>query len=216
MNELEIIYLSVENWIKIIFIICTILILIARVSLGIRFQYFLAFWNIHRYFYFVSGQRISSPTNISFIFLRVLTTAFLVNYFFDTKNYFHENDFENYMIWNVIILLGIFLKFILEKVLAYLFKYQNKLKELTNYRIGIKNLFSIHLFFFLFLFTFSNFSFETAFTVSVILICCYQLLFYRFVYNKMPINSLKGLVYFILYLCTFEIAPIVGIISFLK
>ena len=216
MNELEIIYLPVENWIKIIFIICTILILIARVSLGIRFQYFLAFWNIHRYFYFVSGQRISSPTNISFIFLRVLTTAFLVNYFFDTKNYFHENDFENYMIWNVIILLGIFLKFVLEKVLAYLFKYQKKLKELTNYRIGIKNLFSIHLFFFLFLFTFSNFSFETAFTVSVILICCYQLLFYRFVYNKMPINSLKGLVYFILYLCTFEIAPIVGIISFLK
>ena len=216
MNELEIIYLPVENWIKIIFIICTILILIARVSLGIRFQYFLAFWNIHRYFYFVSGQRISSPTNISFIFLRVLTTAFLVNYFFDTKNYFHENDFENYMIWNVIILLGIFLKFVLEKVLAYLFKYQKKLKELTNYRIGIKNLFSIHLFFFLFLFTFSNFSFETAFTISVILICCYQLLFYRFIYNKMPINSLKGLVYFILYLCTFEIAPIVGIISFLK
>lgn len=216
MNELEIIYLPVENWIKIIFIICTILILIARVSLGIRFQYFLAFWNIHRYFYFVSGQRISSPTNISFIFLRVLTTAFLVNYFFDTKNYFQENDFENYMIWNVIILLGIFLKFVLEKVLAYLFKYQKKLKELTNYRIGIKNLFSIHLFFFLFLFTFSNFSFETAFTVSVILICCYQLLFYRFIYNKTLINSFKGLVYFILYLCTFEIAPIVGIISFLK
>ena len=216
MNELEIIYLPVENWIKIIFIICTILILIARVSLGIRFQYFLAFWNIHRYFYFVSGQRISSPTNISFIFLRVLTTAFLVNYFFDTKNYFHENDFENYMIWNVIILLGIFLKFVIEKVLAYIFKYQKKLKELTNYRIGIKNLFSIHLFFFLFLFTFSNFSFETAFTVSVILICCYQLLFYRFIFNKIPINSPKGLVYFILYLCTFEIAPIVGLISFLK
>ena len=83
MNELEIIYLPVENWIKIIFIICTILILIARVSLGIRFQYFLAFWNIHRYFYFVSGQRISSPTNISFIFLIVLTTAFLINYFFE-------------------------------------------------------------------------------------------------------------------------------------
>ena len=57
---------------------------------------------------------------------------------------------------------------------------------------------------------------ETAFTISVILICCYQLLFYRFIYNKTLINSFKGLVYFILYLCTFEIAPIVGIISFLK
>ena len=216
MNELEIIYLPIENWIKIIFIICTILILIARVSLGIRFQYFLAFWNIHRYFYFVSGQRISSPTNISFIFLRVLTTAFFINYFFDTKNYFHEYDFENYIIWNVIILFGIFLKFVIEKGLAHLLKYQKKLKELTNYRIGIKNLFSINLFFFLFLFTFSNLSFETAFTISVILICCYQLLFYRFIFNKIQINSPKGLIYFILYLCTFEIAPIVGIISFLK
>ena len=132
MNELEIIYIPVENWIKIIFIICTILILIARVSLGIRFQYFLAFWNIHRYFYFVSVQRISSPTNISFMFLRVLTTTFLINYFFDTKKYFYENDFENYMIWNVIILLGIFLKFVIEKVLAYIFKYQKKLKELEK------------------------------------------------------------------------------------
>ena len=216
MNELEIIYLPIENWIKIIFIICTILILIARLSLGIRFQYFLAFWNIHRYFYFVSGQRISSPVNISFIFLRVLTTAFFINYFFDTKNYFHEYDFKNYIIWNVIILFGVFLKFVIEKGLAYLLKYQKKLKELTNYRIGIKNLFSIHLFFFLFLFTFSNLFFESAFTISVILICCYQLLFYRFIFNKIQINSPKGLVYFILYLCTFEIAPIVGIISFLK
>ena len=66
MNELELIDIHIKNWIKIVFIISTIHVLIARIKLGHRFQYFLAFWNIHRYFYFVSGKRISSPININF------------------------------------------------------------------------------------------------------------------------------------------------------
>ena len=216
MNELEIIYLPVDNWVKIILIICTILILIARISLGVRFQYFLTFWNIHRYFYFISGQRINSPTNISFIFLRLLTTAFLINYSFDTKKYFNQDDFYNYLFWIITVMVAIIIKYLLEKTISYLLKFKKKLTDINKYRIGIKNLFSIHLYLLLFLIIFSDISIETVYFSSIILICLYHLLYFRFIFNRTSIRTSKGIVYFILYLCTFEIAPIIGIIFFLK
>ena len=216
MNELELIDIHIKNWIKIVFIISTIHVLIARIKLGHRFQYFLAFWNIHRYFYFISGQRINSPTNISFIFLRLLTTAFLINYSFDTKKYFNQDDFYNYLFWIITVMVAIIIKYLLEKTISYLLKFKKKLTDINEYRIGIKNLFSIHLYLLLFLIIFSDISIETVYFSSIILICLYHLLYFRFIFNRTSIRTSKGIVYFILYLCTFEIAPIIGIIIFLK
>ena len=216
MNELELIDIHIENWIKIVFIISTIHVFIARIKLGYRFQYFLAFWNVHRYFYFVSGKRISSPININFVSLRVITTSFLIHYFFDLDTFFDDNELVNFLYWNLIIVTLIFLKFFIEKLLSHIFNYNKRFNEINEYRIGIKNLFSIHLFFFLFLIFFSNVSIEILRQILIFLFFIYQLLFYRFIFKKNMIRTIKGLVYFILYLCTFEIVPIIGILSLLK
>ena len=216
MNELELIDIHIENWIKIVFIISTIHVFIARIKLGYRFQYFLAFWNIHRYFYFVSGKRISSPININFVSLRVITTSFLIHYFFDPETFFDDNELVNFLYWNLTIVTLIFLKFFAEKLLSHIFNYNKRFNEINEYRIGIKNLFSIHLFFFLFLIFFSDVSIEILELILLFFFFICHLLFYRFIFHENMIGTIKGLVYFFLYLCTFEIAPIVGIISFLK
>ena len=216
MNELELIDIHIKNWIKIVFIISTIHVLIARIKLGLRFQYFLAFWNIHRYFYFVSGKRISSPININFVSLRVITTSFLIHYFFDPDTFFDDNELVNFLYWNLTIVTLIFLKFFIEKLLSHIFNYNKRFNEINEYRIGIKNLFSIHLFFFLFLIFFSNVSIEILRQILIFFFFIYQLLFYRFIFKKNKVRTIKGLVYFILYLCTFEIVPIIGILYLLK
>ena len=77
MNELEIIDFPIQNWVKIIIILGTVLMLFSRLYIGDRFQYLFSFWNIHRYFHYKSGETISlfTPNNIIMFFLRILTTS---------------------------------------------------------------------------------------------------------------------------------------------
>ena len=71
MSELEIIDFPIQNWIKIIIVLGTVLILLSRLYIGERFQYLFSFWNIHRYFHYKSGETISlfTPNNITMFFL---------------------------------------------------------------------------------------------------------------------------------------------------
>ena len=74
-----------EDWIKILIIISTFLILWARIIGGEKIQYLIRFWNIHRYFIYKSGYTIPifNSVNILFFFLRItLFSIFISIYFF--------------------------------------------------------------------------------------------------------------------------------------
>ncbi len=216
MNELNYMINPIENWIKIVFILCSILILISRINLRNRFKYFITFWNIHRYFYFVSGERLNPFNNSTFFILRILLSSLLVSYIFDKNNSFYENNFENFLYWNIIFFVLITSKFAVEKLLSFIFNYKTEFIRINKYRIGIKNLFSIHLYFFLFILIFGGINKDIAFNISLFLVFTYHIFFYKFISSKDLIRTPKSLVYFILYLCTFEIIPIVGIITLIK
>ena len=149
MNELEIIDYPIQNWVKAIIILGTILILFSRLYIGNRFQYLFSFWNIHRYFHYKSGETISlfTPNNVIMFILRILITALFLfmlfkdNYLTDQKEFFFKLSIG----LRVLILL----KFICENTFSLIFKFKRKLTEINRYRIGIKNLFAVHLYFYL-------------------------------------------------------------------
>ncbi len=216
MNELNYIINPVENWIKILFILCSFLILISKINLKNRFKYFITFWNIQRYFYFVSGERLNSYNNSTFFILRILMSSLFISYVFDKNNSFDTNNFYNFLCWNLIFFLIITSKFLIEKLFSFIFNYAHKIIEINKYRIGIKNLFSIHLYFFLFILIFGDINIEFATNISYVLVFFYHVFFYIFISSKDLIKNLKNSIYFILYLCTFEILPIVGVIILLN
>ena len=63
---------------------------------------------------------------------------------------------------------------------------------------------------------FGDLPLEKIYTISLTLFLIYNGLYLKFILNKYLINGLKALVYFILYICTFEIAPIAGVIYLIK
>lgn len=216
MNELEIIDYPIQNWVKAIIILGTILILFSRLYIGNRFQYLFSFWNIHRYFHYKSGETISlfTPNNVIMFILRILITALFLfmlfkdNYLTDQKEFFFKLSIG----LSVLILL----KFICEKTFSLIFKFKRKLTEINRYRIGIKNLFAVHLYFYLLIIIFGDLSTKNLYTISLTLFLVYNLFYLKFILNKYLINGVKALVYFILYICTFEIAPIAGVIYLIK
>ena len=216
MNELEIIDYPIQNWVKAIIILGTILILFSRLYIGNRFQYLFSFWNIHRYFHYKSGETISlfTPNNVIMFILRILITALFLfmlfkdNYLTDQKEFFFKLSIGLSFL--------ILLKFICEKTFSLIFKFKRKLTEINRYRIGIKNLFAVHLYFYLLIIIFGDLSTKNLYTISLTLFLVYNLFYLKFILNKYLINGVKALVYFILYICTFEIAPTIGVIYLIK
>ena len=216
MSELEIIDFPIQNWIKIIIVLGTVLILLSRLYTGDRFQYLFSFWNIHRYFHYKSGETISllTPNNVIMFFLRLLTTSLFILILFQNKYQAVQKEFFIKLIVGLSIL--ILLKFLTEKILSFLFRFKKKLKEINRFRIGIKNLFAVHLYCYLLIIIFSGISFDKIDNISLALIILYNVFYLKFILNKYLIRGFKALVYFILYICTFEIIPVLGVLYLIK
>ena len=216
MSELEIIDFPIQNWIKIIIVLGTVLILLSRLYIGERFQYLFSFWNIHRYFHYKSGETISllTPNNVIMFFLRLLTTSLFILILFQNKYQATQKEFFIKLIIGLSIL--ILLKFLTEKILSFLFRFKKKLKEINRFRIGIKNLFAVHLYCYLIIIIFGGISFDKIDNISLALIILYNVFYLKFTLNKYLIRRFKALVYFILYICTFEIIPVLGVLYLIK
>ncbi len=216
MNELEIIAFPIQNWVKTIIILGTVLILFSRLYIGERFQYLFSFWNIHRYFHYKSGETISllTPNNVIIFFLRILTTSLFILILF--KDNYQTELKEFYLKLIVGLSLVILLKFLIEKTFSIILGFKNKLREVNRYRIGIKNLFAVHLYFYLLIIIFTDISFAKIYNISFVLLIIYNVFYLKFILNKYLIRRLKALVYFILYICTFEIIPIIGVLYLVK
>ena len=216
MNELEIIAFPIQNWVKTIIILGTVLILFSRLYIGERFQYLFSFWNIHRYFHYKSGETISllTPNNVIIFFLRILTTSLFILILFKDKYQTEQEEFYFKLI--VGLSLVILLKFLIEKTFSIIFGFKNKLREVNRYRIGIKNLFAVHLYFYLLIIIFSDIPLNKIYNISFVLLILYNVFYFKFILNKYLIRGLKALVYFILYICTFEIIPIAGVLYLVK
>jgi len=216
MNELEIIAFPIQNWVKTIIILGTVLILFSRLYIGERFQYLFSFWNIHRYFHYKSGETISllTPNNVIIFFLRILTTSLFILILFKDK---YQTELKEFYLKLIVGLsLVILLKFLIEKTFSIVFGFKNKLREVNRYRIGIKNLFAVHLYFYLLIIIFTDISFDKIYNISFVLLIIYNVFYLKFILNKYLIRGLKALVYFILYICTFEIIPIAGVLYLVK
>ena len=182
MNELIFKQELIENWIKILFIISTLLIIGVRTSGGKKIEFLMKFWNIHRYFIYKSGSTIPVFTteNILMFFLRViLFSIFISLYIFPL--FFFESNFFNFLTISMYMALYIILKYFIEKIIAIIFNYKKKLTELNRYRIGLKNLISLHLYFYFILFNFQsivykiyhNFKFYIIYCLFLFLFCIY-------------------------------------------
>ena len=208
MNELIFKQEFVENWVKILLIISTLLIVTGRIINGEKFEFLIKFWNIHRYFIYKYGSTIPFFTTLNALmfFLRVIIFSLFFSLFI-FPNKFDELQFKNFIIISLLMVCYIILKYLIEKTLSVLLNYNNILIEINRYRIGLKNLIAIHFYFYFIILIFNPISYNSTIALSFILFSIYLFFTSSYVLKKYSNKSFKGLVCFILYLCTVEIAP---------
>ena len=208
MNELIFKQEFVENWVKILLIISTLLIVTGRKINGEKFEFLIKFWNIHRYFIYKYGSTIPFFTTLNALmfFLRVIIFSLFFSLFI-FPNKFDEFQFKNFIIISLLMVCYIILKYLIEKTLSVLLNYNNILIEINRYRIGLKNLIAIHFYFYFIILIFNPISYNSTIALSFLLFSIYLFFTSSYVLKKYSNKTFKGLVCFILYLCTVEIAP---------
>ena len=219
MNEVILKSVLTEDWVKFVIIICTLLIIAARFTTGEKFQYLIKFWNIHRYFIYKHGNtiKIFNFTNGLFFTLRVALFSIFISLFISQKNTFSEPINHHYFL-NVCIIISsyIIFKFLIEKTFSIILNYRAVLNEINIYRIGLKNLVSVHFYFCFLILIFKPIPSFLITILSLVLLSIFFLFFYSFLIKKYSPKTFKNRVYFILYICAFEIAPLLPLVSVLK
>ena len=209
MSELVYVNYFFEDWLKVILIISTLLIIGMILNSENKFQYIIRIWNLHRFFFYKKGHsiRFFNLFNVLGFFHRIIVYSTFLSLFFLPKS-LSESKFYNFIFIASILSLIILFKFLVEKTLAFIFGYIKEFDELNLFRIGLKNFISIHLFFYLMILILGNFNLKTIVVSSILLFSIYYIFSSFYLFKKVSNWTLKNLVYFILYICTFEIAPI--------
>ena len=219
MNEAALRSIFTEDWVKFVIILCTLLIIAARFIIGEKFQYLIKFWKIHRYFIYKHGNTINifNFGNCLFFTLRVVLFSLFISLFLLRKNTFFELINHHYFLIVCASISGyIILKFLIEKILSIILHYKAILNEINMYRIGLKNLIYVHFYFYFLILIFYPIPSFLIIILSLVLLSIYFLFYYSFILKKYEPKTLKSRVYFILYICAFEIAPILPFVLVLK
>jgi hypothetical protein len=198
----------VYNWVKLLLIITSILLLWARAVGGNKIIYLIKFWSLHKYFYFEAKSSIPLFTifNSLMFFLRIIVFSLSFTlYLF--PNEFDESQSQNFLFFSLIITIYILIKYLIENIFSIIFKYRIYFKELSRLRTGLKNLISLHFFIYMLIIIFNPISIKNIIIVGFILYLIYLFLCSHVIYKRYHNKSPKGILYFILYLCAFELGP---------
>ena len=219
MNEVVLKTIFTDDWIKFLLIACALLIIMARHACGEKFQYLIKFWDIHRYFIYKSGHTINifSFANAWFLLLRVVLFSVFITLFTVPKGKFRQIfNLDYFIIISLLMTSYIVLKFLIEKAFSIILNYRIIFEEINRFRVGLKNLISLHFYFYFLIIIFNPVSDFSIMITSLVLFSLYLFFCSSFLLKKHSPRSFKHLVYFILYICTFEIAPILILVLFLK
>lgn len=197
-----------KDWAILLFAIATIIIAINKTLFGKRFSDFIRLATSDKYL--KSYKNTSSLTNgftIGFIFLYVLNISFLILIILHQYNIKSKYDWMAFAQVFTLYSAYISCKYIIEKIVSDTFGIDNFTDSFLLAKINYKNFLGLILLPFNLILYFNS-SINNYIVVFVVgLICLINLISYISVI-KLNQNSIGNKIfYFILYLCTLEIAP---------
>lgn len=201
--------LTTDNWITILFVLLIGVLVLLNYLFSVKFKDFIPFFKKEQFY--IKYFKTFTQTNLFFLLFGVfdiLIYSFLIYkiYVFYKKPEMDSHLLDYLKILNITFWY-IILRFFIGKILDRIFKIKNFNASLLYYKwiYLSKNALSLFPFLILLHYYKLNFSFIfLAVIVAIILVYNYFILL-----HKNQKNIFKHLFYFILYLCTLEIAPLI-------
>ena len=206
--EISIRHIISSDWIACIFVFCLILLTVLRYVNVVRFFDFLMLLSSGKYLSLQKQNKNNGIFTVSLTLIQILAATLLIYITYQTYGW--ETEAKNFLLFvqiAIAYMLFLIVKILIEQMVATIFSIDDLIKNYTFQKLSYRNYLGvIVLFVNLFLvysFTPSTIVLEILFIVLAILNCISLFSIYR----KHESVIYSNMFYFILYLCTLEIAP---------
>ncbi len=200
--------LNYTDWATLLFVLSVFIIALNRSVFQVRFTEFMRLAVSDKYtkIYKDSGN-MNSSFNISLFLVQLISFSFFILLLLSQYEYTTK---ENIILFiQIITFLGVFIlsKYLIEKIIATTFKIEDFVDQFNLLKVSYRTYFGVLLLPINIILYYNSFN-EKWIYLSILLILIVINVITYFITLKIYQNVIQGKIfYFILYLCTFEIAP---------
>ncbi len=197
------------NWITIVIVSCFGLLAIAKTLNTVQFSDFIMLFNNNKYIVLNhKGNRLSTLFNGVLLLVQTLSISLFI-YICVTSFQFQTESKEQLLFLKISTLYLIILvcKILIEKIVASIFSIETLIEDYLFYKISYRNFLGVLLLPLNLLFIYTIQPSEITLMILLSLMAVLNSIVLFSVYKKNEKVILNQLFYFILYLCTLEIAP---------
>lgn len=196
-----------NNWATILFTMAFSLIVVTKTLFTQRFFIYINLFFSDKYLkLYNKNENIISIFNILLYFVQIITLSFFIIILFEKLDICKKND----LIFYIQIITSVFFiscsKFLIEKMISIILEIEDIGSAFNHFKMSYRSYISIFLFPIIVVMYYNNFNIYLVISIGVFLII-YNSITYINILKYFKEKLFSNLFYFILYLCTLEIAP---------
>lgn len=196
-----------NNWATILFTIVFSLIVVTKTLFTQRFFIYINLFFSDKYLkLYNKNENIISIFNILLCLVQIITLSFFIIILFEKLDICKKND----LIFYIQIITSVFFiscsKFLIEKMVSIILEIEDIGSVFNHFKMSYRSYISIFLFPIIVVLYYNNFNIYLVISIGVFLII-YNTITYLNILKYFKEKLFSNLFYFILYLCTLEIAP---------
>ncbi len=200
--------MNTRDWITLLFILCFILLALAKISYPQRFEEFISLLNSGKFIAFKGKEnKAFHAFNILLLIIQILAVSIFI---FIAYRYFFESSLPPIIIYIRILIAYtclILLKAGIEKIIGNIFELDEKMDYYLFQKISYRNFISLFLLVVSLFMVYSIDPSATIIGISGALVIIANAIALFIIYRKNQSLLSANWFYFILYLCALEIAP---------
>ncbi len=198
------------DWATVLFIITFATIVITRLTFPNRFDDFIKLGFSNKYLStYRDSNNMKSSFTISMFFVQMVSLSLFVHYIISLIGYSDLHSFPFYIRILSILIFFVLVKYFVEKIIAVWFNAEDFAEQYNLVKVSYRSFLGLILFPVIAILFYNQFNVPYFLWIVVGLFLIFNgILFIMLLKNYQKLFS-KFLFYFILYLCTFEIAPYV-------
>lgn len=196
-----------NNWATILFLLSLVLIVIVKTKYSQKFFIYLDLFYSDKYFkLYNKSEYVSSPFNILLYIVQIIVISFFIILIFDQYKICSKNDSIVYLKILTTLFVISMAKYFIEKIISIIFDVDKIADTYNHFKMSYRSFFTLFLFPIIAVLFYNNYNKFVLFILLAIVII-YNTVTYVNIIKIFKTNLFSNLFYFILYICTLEIAP---------
>lgn len=196
------------DWATVLFVLTFATIVITRVTFPNRFDDFLRLAVSNKYLStYRDSNNIKSGFTISMFFVQMISLSLFIHYIVSLTGYSQVSNFAAYLRILSILVFFVLVKYFLEKIIAVCFNMEDFAEQYNLVKVSYRSYVGLLFFPVIAIMFYNRFSFHHILWIVVGLFLLFNIILFGLLLKNHQKTFNQFLFYFILYLCTFEIAP---------